>query len=478
MCRPARAVPTTSAHWSTCRCSCRCPIAAGETWRSRSPAPWGPAPRSWPSGTGAEDRAGGECSPGVRPGLGGSALAGCPAHHPAHRGSPPSHQHMASTPHPTIYPRPLDVSGQGYNNWIFMSTHFWDEDPQGLWTLGLENKGYYFNTGESYRQAGASGSGASRAPAAEGLLAVSLGDWAGASGAECAQSVVLSPGATGVGDSSLGSGGLGRGAQKGRTRWPTASSPPPRAHRNPCPGTLYRYTLLLYGTAEDMTARPSGPQVTSSACVQRDTEGLCQGECLAGPGLPAGRRQQRAVCVCSLGRHGSRATGLGLMPPYMCPPYRMPQPRLHPGPPLPGLLPSKVLQPHPAGSDPRAWALGDTHPAHLLQLPRLLLYLPRGVPAQLHHLPPIVHAGQASGLLLRTCPSQQHPPAHRSGPAQLPPWPSPGCGDGLAGHGLGEPLPLQRPVWRLPAAMGGPPPCRASPHRHPRAGCWREPRAI
>lgn len=43
----------------------------------------------------------------------------------------------------------MDISGQGYNNWIFMSTHYWDEDPQGLWTLGLENKGYYFNTGES-----------------------------------------------------------------------------------------------------------------------------------------------------------------------------------------------------------------------------------------------------------------------------------------------------------------------------------------
>ncbi|XP_015096675.1 proprotein convertase subtilisin/kexin type 4 isoform X2 [Vicugna pacos] len=85
--------------------------------------------------------------------------------------------------------RPLDASGQGYNSWIFMSTHFWDENPRGSWTLGLENKGYYFNT-----------------------------------------------------------------------------------------GTLYRYTLLLYGTAEDMTARPPGPQVTSSACVQRDTEGLCQ-EC-------------------------------------------------------------------------------------------------------------------------------------------------------------------------------------------------------
>ncbi|XP_008591576.1 PREDICTED: proprotein convertase subtilisin/kexin type 4 [Galeopterus variegatus] len=47
--------------------------------------------------------------------------------------------------------RPLDVSSQGYNNWIFMSTHFWDENPQGLWTLGLENKGYYFNTGMLYR---------------------------------------------------------------------------------------------------------------------------------------------------------------------------------------------------------------------------------------------------------------------------------------------------------------------------------------
>lgn len=35
-----------------------------------------------------------------------------------------------------------------------MSTHFWDEDPQGLWTLGLQNKGYYFNTGERRAQAG------------------------------------------------------------------------------------------------------------------------------------------------------------------------------------------------------------------------------------------------------------------------------------------------------------------------------------
>ncbi|KAM5237878.1 LOW QUALITY PROTEIN: proprotein convertase subtilisin/kexin type 4 [Ctenodactylus gundi] len=81
--------------------------------------------------------------------------------------------------------RPLDTSRQGYNNWTFMSTHFWDEDPRGVWTLSLQNKGYYFNT-----------------------------------------------------------------------------------------GTLHRCTLLLYGTAEDMMARLPDPQVTGSACVQRDMQGL------------------------------------------------------------------------------------------------------------------------------------------------------------------------------------------------------------
>lgn len=43
-----------------------------------------------------------------------------------------------------------------------------------------------------------------------------------------------------------------------------------------------------------MTARPTGPQVTSSACVQRDTEGLCQGECPARHGLLAGSVRVRA----------------------------------------------------------------------------------------------------------------------------------------------------------------------------------------
>lgn len=61
---------------------------------------------------------------------------------------------VALKPFAPVCPRPLDISGQGYNNWIFMSTHFWDEDPRGQWILGLENKGYYFNTGERRARAG------------------------------------------------------------------------------------------------------------------------------------------------------------------------------------------------------------------------------------------------------------------------------------------------------------------------------------
>ncbi|XP_009881823.1 PREDICTED: proprotein convertase subtilisin/kexin type 4-like [Charadrius vociferus] len=43
--------------------------------------------------------------------------------------------------------RPYDASQQGYQDWTFMSTHFWDENPNGTWTLRLENKGDAYNTG-------------------------------------------------------------------------------------------------------------------------------------------------------------------------------------------------------------------------------------------------------------------------------------------------------------------------------------------
>ncbi|XP_015674021.1 proprotein convertase subtilisin/kexin type 4-like [Protobothrops mucrosquamatus] len=41
--------------------------------------------------------------------------------------------------------RPYDTSRDGYKDWTFMSTHYWDEDPRGVWTLLLENKGDVYN---------------------------------------------------------------------------------------------------------------------------------------------------------------------------------------------------------------------------------------------------------------------------------------------------------------------------------------------
>ncbi|NXJ24297.1 PCSK4 convertase, partial [Dicrurus megarhynchus] len=42
--------------------------------------------------------------------------------------------------------RPYDTSQEGYKDWTFMSTHFWDENPKGIWTLRLENRGDDRNT--------------------------------------------------------------------------------------------------------------------------------------------------------------------------------------------------------------------------------------------------------------------------------------------------------------------------------------------
>ncbi|XP_053228321.1 proprotein convertase subtilisin/kexin type 4-like isoform X1 [Podarcis raffonei] len=43
--------------------------------------------------------------------------------------------------------RPHDTSREGYRDWSFMSTHYWDENPWGVWSLLLENKGDAYNTG-------------------------------------------------------------------------------------------------------------------------------------------------------------------------------------------------------------------------------------------------------------------------------------------------------------------------------------------
>lgn len=35
--------------------------------------------------------------------------------------------------------RPHDYSSEGFNDWAFMTTHSWDENPSGVWTLEIEN---------------------------------------------------------------------------------------------------------------------------------------------------------------------------------------------------------------------------------------------------------------------------------------------------------------------------------------------------
>uniref|UniRef100_A0A4W5MLK0 Furin (paired basic amino acid cleaving enzyme) a n=1 Tax=Hucho hucho TaxID=62062 RepID=A0A4W5MLK0_9TELE len=38
-----------------------------------------------------------------------------------------------------LAPRPHDYSSEGFNDWAFMTTHSWDEDPRGEWTLEMVN---------------------------------------------------------------------------------------------------------------------------------------------------------------------------------------------------------------------------------------------------------------------------------------------------------------------------------------------------
>uniref|UniRef100_A0A8C1GSC3 Furin (paired basic amino acid cleaving enzyme) b n=1 Tax=Cyprinus carpio TaxID=7962 RepID=A0A8C1GSC3_CYPCA len=46
-----------------------------------------------------------------------------------------------------LAPRPQDNSAEGFNDWAFMTTHSWDEDPRGEWTLEIENVFSIISTG-------------------------------------------------------------------------------------------------------------------------------------------------------------------------------------------------------------------------------------------------------------------------------------------------------------------------------------------
>lgn len=41
-----------------------------------------------------------------------------------------------------------DYSADGFNDWAFMTTHSWDEDPAGEWVLEIENTSTNNNYGK------------------------------------------------------------------------------------------------------------------------------------------------------------------------------------------------------------------------------------------------------------------------------------------------------------------------------------------
>uniref|UniRef100_A0A665THZ2 Furin-like n=1 Tax=Echeneis naucrates TaxID=173247 RepID=A0A665THZ2_ECHNA len=45
----------------------------------------------------------------------------------------------AGTRSTLLHPRPHDYSSEGFNDWAFMTTHSWDENPTGKWTMEIEN---------------------------------------------------------------------------------------------------------------------------------------------------------------------------------------------------------------------------------------------------------------------------------------------------------------------------------------------------
>lgn len=46
---------------------------------------------------------------------------------------------MLNHSHVLISCRPHDYSSEGFNDWAFMTTHSWDENPTGVWRLEIEN---------------------------------------------------------------------------------------------------------------------------------------------------------------------------------------------------------------------------------------------------------------------------------------------------------------------------------------------------
>lgn len=116
-------------------------------------------------------------------------------------------------------PRPHDYSADGFNDWAFMTTHSWDENPSGEWVLEIENTSEANNYGMGDTRGSGGRRGRARVPV----------------GSQC------------------------------RSLWP----PPP-----PGIGTLTKFTLVLYGTAPE--GLPTPPE--SSGCKMLTSSQACVGQ--------------------------------------------------------------------------------------------------------------------------------------------------------------------------------------------------------
>jgi proprotein convertase subtilisin/kexin type 5 len=45
------------------------------------------------------------------------------------------------TPSTLLLQRPRDLVSSNFDDWPFLSVHFWGEDPHGVWTLAVVNAG-------------------------------------------------------------------------------------------------------------------------------------------------------------------------------------------------------------------------------------------------------------------------------------------------------------------------------------------------
>lgn len=192
--------------------------------------------------------------------------------------------HPLQPPPPMSARSPYDTSQQGYKDWTFMSTHFWDENPDGTWTLLLENKGDAYNTGGHWGGTNPSTSTTQcfvPSPPFPVRLAsdcpLSAPPWAQPLGEPCPYWGCTLGSPTQPDRGIAGPAASNPTSTTKDTGWGRVAATQHRVLFLPPPGTLTSFILHLHGTDEDMMARRfSAP--TTAECTKWDAQGACEGE--------------------------------------------------------------------------------------------------------------------------------------------------------------------------------------------------------